>query len=195
MSDWQKAQEWEQGWWGNTVNTYGEQEKQLLYARKMGLTFFHNGKSPYNIDMGGKSVLDVGGGPCSLLLKCVNVDRPTVIDPLQVPQWVKARYEAANIRLWPYQMENALKASSFTEGWLYNVLQHCKNPEQVVRNVQRSVELIRIFEWIDTPTNVGHPHSLSEGKLNEWLGGHGKVETINGEANCWGKCYYGVFPT
>jgi len=71
-SVWQQAQEWEFGWWGNCVNTYGEETKQLLYAARMGLTAFHDGKSPFNFDLGGASVLDIGGGPSSLLLKCTN---------------------------------------------------------------------------------------------------------------------------
>lgn len=193
MSIWEKAQEWEKSWWGNCVNTTGEEKKQLLYARKMGLQFFHNGKSPYNIDMQGKSVLDVGGGPCSLLLKCVNVVG-SVYDPLKVPQWVRDRYTAAGIGFYNQKAEMMVNFNN-DEIWIYNVLQHVENPESVARNAQKAAKLIRLFEWIDTPTNIGHPHSLSEGKLNEWLGGYGKVEQIDGEANCWGRAYYGIFPT
>ena len=95
----QAANEWEKQWWGTCQNTYGEEEKQVVCATKMGLRFFHDGKGPYNIDMHGSSVLDIGGGPCSLLLKCVNV-KGKVADPLLLgfPHWILERYEEATRR-------------------------------------------------------------------------------------------------
>jgi len=186
-------EEWEREWWGNCCNTYGEEEKQLVYARKMGLAFFHNGKSPYNIDMKGAAVLDIGGGPCSLLLKCVNVTG-MVIDPCGFPEWTYNRYREAGILYRREHGEDWLLSDQSDEAWIYNVLQHTDDPEKVIVNMRRASKLIRIFEWIDTPTNIGHPHTLTEEKLNEWLGGEGKVEVIK-EGGCNGKAYYGVFPT
>ena len=184
---------WEQDWWGTCQNTYGEETKQLLYARKMGLEFFHNGKSPYNIDMKGASVLDVGGGPVSLLLKCTNC-KGKVVDPLPCPGWVYMRYMDAGIAF-EVQVAEEMLELGWDEVWIYNVLQHVKDPQKVIENAKGAGNLIRIFEWIDTPTNEGHPHSLSEAKLNEWLGGEGKVEQLNGQNECFGKAYYGIFPT
>lgn len=196
MNTWQKAQKWEQDWWGACVNTYGEEEKQLLYADRMGLKAFHDGKSPYNFDMGGKSVLDIGGGPCSLLLKCVNVVAD-VVDPLfdAFPRWVIARYNFYTIQMHTTDGERIVGWGNYDEAWIYNILQHTQDPALVIHNARRAAKLIRLFEWIDTPTNEGHPHTLTELQLNEWLGGEGKVEILNGQANCHGKCYYGVFPT
>lgn len=189
---WEKAQEWEKEWWGGCVNTYGEEEKQLLYANRMGLKTFHDGKSPYNFDLGGALVLDVGGGPCSLLLKCRNV-KGVVIDPLPFPAWVLERYKLVSIEFMQMAAED-LDAEDFDEVWIYNVLQHVQSPELVISNAQRAARLIRIFEWVDTPMNEGHLHSLKEAWLNERLGGEGKVERFNGQANCYGRAYYGIFP-
>jgi len=187
---WQQAQEWEGEWWGFCTNTYGEEEKQLVYARKMGLRFFHDSKSPYNIDMKGLSVLDIGGGPCSLLLKCHNV-KGKVVDPLEFPAWVAARYAVAGIEYEQRRGEDVQEAG-WDECWLYNVLQHTADPELIVKNAKRAGQIVRVFEWIDIPTNVGHPHSLSEQLLNEWLGGEGRVEQLTG-GTCRGLAYYGVF--
>ena len=204
MNTWEKAQKWEQSWWGTCVNTFGEEEKQLLYANRMGLRAFHDRKSPYNFDMGGKSVLDIGGGPCSLLLKCTNV-AGYVIDPIlaKTPKWVLQRYAEADIDVDSYSTGedfydmSGLRPSgeAFDEAWIYNVLQHAQDPALVIATARKVARLIRIFEWIDTPTNEGHPHTLTESQLNEWLGGEGKVAMLTGQANCHGKCYYGVFPT
>jgi len=192
-TQWEKAQRWERDWWDGCINTHGEEEKQLLYADRMGLTAFHDGKSPYNFDLGGALVLDIGGGPCSLLLKCRNVNG-MVIDPLSFPSWILARYEAAGVEFVQMAAED-LDAEDFDEAWIYNVLQHVRSPEAVIANARNAARFIRIFEWIDTPTNEGHPHSLTETWLNEQLCGEGKVERFNGQAHCWGKAYYGVFPT
>lgn len=190
---WQDAQEWEGDWWGNCVNTFGEQEKQILYAQKMGLEQFHNGKSPYNFRTDGLSVLDIGGGPTSLLLKTVGREISVVVDPILFPGWVIARYNCANINFWNMTGED-VDATGFDEAWIYNVLQHTQNPELVIKNAQKAADIIRIFEWIDTPTNIGHIHILTEEKLDSWLGGHGKVENISSH-NCKGRAYYGIFPT
>lgn len=189
---WRKAQEWEGSWWGNCCNVFGEEYKQLLYADRMGLEFFHDGKSPYNIDLRGKSVIDIGGGPSSLLLKCVNFSKAAVVDPMPMPDWVIARYVMANIAVLPEKGESLLWTEC-DECWVYNVLQHTEDPALVIKSARRAA-LIRIFEWIDTPVNVGHLHTLTEAKLNEWLGGEGKVEMVN-QNNCRGKAYYGIFTT
>jgi hypothetical protein len=173
MHSWKDAQKWESLWWGNCTNTYGEETKQLLYAAKMGLRMFHNGKSPYNIDMKGAKVLDIGGGPTSLLLKCVNVEG-TVLDPLLLPEWVKSRYQVTGIELLRGTGESVI-VDGFDECWIYNVLQHTENPEKVAQNARNAAKLIRLFEWIDTPMNEGHPHSLTKGLLDGWLCGEGKV--------------------
>ena len=184
---------WEAEWWGTCQNTYGEETKQLLYAEKMGLRFFHDDKSPYNIDMNGASVLDVGGGPASLLLKCVNV-KGCVVDPISPPAWVMGRYALAGI---DYHMIPAeeMNESGWDEVWLYNVLQHTKDPQKIIENAKRAGKLIRIFEWIDTLVTESHPQSFTEADLNRWLNGEGKTENLTGQNECYGWCYYGIFPT
>lgn len=193
---WNEAQEWERQWWGSCQNTYGEETKQLLYANRMGLRPHHDGRSPYNFDLNGRSVLDIGGGPVSLLLKCTNFKEAYVADPCDYPYWVQLRYEDAGIEYWHVSGETVpTEPNEFDEVWLYNVLQHTQDPEKIIRNAQRAGRIIRIFEWINTHINEGHPHSFTERQLNEWLGGEGKVEVLNGQANCYGRCYYGIFPT
>ena len=191
MNIWQTAQTGERDWWGNCANTFGEQEKQLTYAAKMGLKFHHNTKSPYNIDMKGASVLDIGGGPCSLLLKCVNAYRSTVADPCDYPKWVGDRYKCAGITYERIAGED-LVDHGYDEVWIYNVLQHTDRPDQVVGNALAAGKIVRVFEWINTLTNAEHPHSLTEDKLNEWLGGMGQIDVLRART-LMGQCYYGVF--
>lgn len=190
MSDkdpWTRAQAWEVAWHGSCANTYHEETKQLHYAARMGLTPTPTESEWPTFDLHGQSVLDIGGGPCSLLLKCRNVVG-TVLDPGSFPDWTVARYIDAGILLEREPAEDWKSLRRFDEIWLYNCLQHTRDPEAVVRNARCWGDLVRVYEWIDTEVNEGHPHSLSEAQLNEWFGAEGLTET-NGRTRAW----YGIF--
>lgn len=194
---WDTAQDWEREWWGDCTNTLGEEIKQLTYAKYMGLEIIATNKSPYNIKADGLSILDIGGGPVSLLLKSLGASKMCVADPQKLPVWVFQRYVQKGI-FYINAPGEALKQSGilnvqFDEVWIYNVLQHTIEPKRVIENALKFGRLVRIFEWLDTHINIGHPHSLSDDKLDEWLGGVGRVRHLAGEGGCWGKCYYGVF--
>ena len=198
LDKWNKAQEWEQDWHGDCTNSYHEEEKQLVYAEKMGLEFTQTPKTPYNIDLAGTNVLDIGGGAYSLLLKCVGYNMACVADPLmdKFPEWVRKRYESARIITLGVAGENLTAETfgevMFNEVWIYNVLEHTIDPKKLVEAALELGNIVRIFEWLETRENIGHPHTLHEKELNEWLGGKGKTETIRrGGAN--GLAYFGVF--
>jgi len=192
MTKWQVAQAWEKDWWNNCINTYYEEMKQLVYAERMGLICTPDAKTRYRFDMEGKSVLDIGAGATSLLLKCVNV-QGKIIDPLKFPDWVMQRYAAAGIVFERKKAEDMNIEEKFDECWIYNCLQHVEDPEKIIMNVRKSAKIIRIFEWIDTQPNEGHPRTLTEEKLNASFGGEGKVEMFTGQNGCKGRAYYGVF--
>ena len=154
------------------------------------------GKFPV-YDLKGASVLDIGGGSTSLLLKCINFRRAVVIDPCDYPKWIEERYKLTSIAYHKMKAEILPKLARheiFDECWIYNVLQHCDVPRKIIQNARKASKLIRIFEWIETGTNEGHIHDLTEKDLNKWLKGEGKVEQLN-ESGCVGQAYYGIFPT
>lgn len=189
------AQEWERQWWGACLNTFGEEAKQISYAHRMGLinTPFE-GKWPV-YDLAGASVLDIGGGPVSMLLKTMNRGPGcAVVDPCKFPAWVGVRYQAAGIDLHREPAEAFVSQLNWDEAWIYNCLQHTQDPEMIIEMVRECCQKLRIFEWIETETNVGHPHSLHADELNAWIGNGavGTVEMIN-ENGAHGLCYHGVF--
>jgi len=186
------AQEWEAAWWGDCRNTFGEEAKQLTYAHRMGLINEpREGKWPV-YDLEGRSVVDIGGGPVSMLLKTVNGGKLTVVDPCPYPDWVAARYLDAGIEWVQEPAETWEPQVRYDEAWIYNCLQHVLDPERIIATVKASSDLVRIFEWVETETNIGHPHSLQINDLNEWLGGIGTVANIN-ENGAVGLAYWGVF--
>lgn len=189
---WARAQDWERAWWGQCTNTLNEVIKQLTYARYMGLEFVRDAYTPYNLHMDDRQVVDIGGGPTSLLLRCVTIRMAVVVDPMPMPEWVALRYATAGID-WVQKKGENWESFGYDEAWIYNVLQHTDDPKQVIKRARAAAKLIRLFEWIDTPTNAGHPHSLRADLLDQWLGGEGKRIQLNGEGGCFGKAYCGIF--
>jgi len=191
---WEDDQEFERQWWGSCENTFTEETKQLTYAYKMGLQCYSNaGKWPcYNLE--GKNIIDIGGGPVSLLLKCENRGRTLVVDPCKYPAWIWSRYWETGIGYSILQGEKLSAPVDFEcdEVWIYNVLQHTQDPELIIQNAKSLSPVIRIFEWIDIPAHLGHPQELKEENLNKWLDGEGTTEQLN-ENGCNGLSYYGVF--
>ena len=186
---WEDETLWEKLWWKSCCNTYMEEEKQLLYAKKMGLKQYYDGKTPYNFDVKGR-ILDIGGGPISMLLKCPNA-KGKVVDPCDYPAWIAERYKCTGIEYEKIRGEY-ITETGYDEVFLYNVLQHVEDPYKICRNALNAGKLVRIFEWIDNGISPGHPQNLTEKDLNFWLCGIGKVEVLNTPV-CKGKCYYGIF--
>ena len=176
----------ERTWWGNCCNTYGEETKQFVYANLMEIKRAYNSFVLPNI-----SVLDIGGGPVSMMLKCSGLKRGLVVDPINYPQWTKDRYRLANIDVKVLGGED-VEETGFDEVWIYNCLQHTIDPEKIIKNARAAAPVLRIFEWIDIPAHEGHPQELKEDKLNEWIGGKGGTAVLN-QDGCHGRCYYGVF--
>jgi len=173
------AQNFERNWWGNCVNTLGEERKQLVYAQHMGIIFNDTGGPGPVHFLAGASVLDIGGGPCSMLLKVEDGGKLKVIDPLPIPEWCKARYEAAGIEYVQQGAEQGVDGDAFDEVWIYNALQHVEDPERVLAVARQAGQLLRVFEWVDIPAHEGHPHELTVESLNRWAGFEGYRVEVN----------------
>lgn len=196
-ANWAEAQEQEQEWWGNCANTLGEELKQLTYAKHMGLTFHEYDGIPYQIDLKGKSVLDIGGGPTSLLLKTTNGGQRSVYDPCLYPDWVMKRYNTADIQYYRCKGEDIPVVDRYDEVWMYNCLQHVDDPAQIIKNGFRALKeggTFRIFEWINTEVNEAHPHSLDEIFFQELTRDTGRVVVL-GENGCFGTAWCGIIST
>ncbi len=188
METWTIAQGQEREWWGDCQNTFGEELKQLVYAKYMGLNIYDT----FSIDKTGLRIIDIGGGPVSMLLKTKALLR-VVVDPCDYPKWTYDRYVDSGILVNKQPAEDIpldgiLPKVQFDEAWCYNCLQHTQNPEKICKNIKAIAKFVRIFEWVDHPTNEMHPHKLTEAQLNDWLGIKGTVLEVN-EGGCVGKCY------
>jgi hypothetical protein len=189
--------DFEAGFWGNCTNTYAEEKKQFVYARYMGFKMLPNDYSYFNI--GFQRILDIGGGPVSLMLKALNLAKGSVVvDPIAYPDWVMQRYAAKGIDYVKDYGENVVdmiddgRLQKFDEVWMYNCLQHTTDPQRIILGCRKAARTLRIFEWIDIPPHEGHPQMLTEKLLDGWIGQKGSVCQLH-ESNCVGKAYYGHF--
>ncbi len=80
----------------------------------------------------------------------------------------------------------------FSECWIYNVLQHVVDPEEVIASARANAYTLRIFEWIESGVSIGHPHSLKVADLDSWIGGKGRFGHID-ENGATGLAYWGMF--
>jgi len=165
-SQWADAQKHEAKFWGNCLNIQAWHEfiKQEQSGHEMCLfaDYGVNGE----LDMRGKSVLDIGGGPMSMTLRCFNASKLTVVDPLSWPEAVLRRYRNYGIEFVQCAGENLSEASVMLadEVWIYNVLQHVVDPNTVLIEAQRHIcpgGRLRVFEWIDIPADKCHLHVLT----------------------------------
>lgn len=176
----------ERQWWGDCCNTFGEDSKHYTYARLMGLK-----QDWVYFVVGNKSILDIGGGPTSMLLKVYDLVKGKIYDPIDYPKWTVDRYNSKNIEVVVDYGEN-VDESGWDEVWIYNCLQHVTDPERIIKNALKSAKVLRIFEWVDIPPHEGHPHMLTEENLNKWIGQIGQTTLLN-EGGCYGKAYHGCF--
>lgn len=193
---WSEDNAWESSWWGNCCNTLGEKFKQMAYLTKMGLAWEtnpHDGNTIY-LKIQNISVIDIGGGPDSVLLQTRNI-RGTVVDPCVYPEWTKQRYETAGIKLLQIKAEDldiSDPSLRFDEAWIYNCLQHVEDPERIAKNVLEIAKTIRIIEPIDLQASKGHPQVLTQDRLESMFNSKGFVSEMN-ENGFTCRAFYGVF--
>lgn len=200
--------DYELAYWNQPGAMHYEERKQYLYAQLMGIR-----REGWGFRVFGKSVVDIGGGPCSMLLRCIDVSHGFVVDPFlndvpehvdadrsdAYPKWVTSRYELNAISILRARGEDLPSNSPepFDEAWIYNCLQHTDDPALILRNALAISRKLRIFEWINIPPHPGHPQELTKAKLDEWLSGTpglwggGEVHRLNHDG-CFGDAYVAI---
>lgn len=175
----------ESQYWGNCTNTFDEEQKHYIYAKYMGLERKH-----YSFNLYNKRIIDIGGGPVSMMLKGIDLKEGLVCDPLIYPEWTKVRYLEKNIKVKHLRGEDVSEVG-WDEAWMYNCLQHTDDPQKVINNALKSAKIFRIFEWIDIPPHEGHPQMLTREFLDRIIGKNGETVQL-AENGCFGRAYYNI---
>jgi hypothetical protein len=147
-------------------------------------------------DADAPSVTDFGCGPQSLLLSSrANRVASIGVDPLRFTDADEATYSAAGItrHIGPAETYTGPETE---EAWMYNCLQHTMEPSAVIAAAAKVARhTIRIFEWVEVPTDTLHLHTLHEADLRNALVSHGYSEMymVRGEAAShphWAQPFY-----
>ena len=198
-------QRWEQTWWGDCLSTFSEEAKQITYAHRMGLVVVPDLNRGDDVgwtdqwpcyDLEHKNVVDLGGGPVSILLKCRNRGSLCdVVDPCEYPSWTGARYGTGGIAVHRVPAEEFNVLHEYDEAWCYNVLQHTSDPVAVLETAVRCAPVVRLFEWIDQPPSAGHPHTITVEMVEGVLGQRvlGDVRELIDENGAHGWATYGMW--
>lgn len=145
-------------------------------------------------DLRGKSVVDLGGGPTSLLLRCTNFSEAIVVDPLPVPDSVKQRYKEKNIKLLQIPAEDFIYDKVYDEVWDYNCLHHVMDPVSILKNAMANCKTLRIYEILHTRIDPMHHYSFTKEYFDQILGPGGNAKDMYEPApSPRGIGYYGVF--
>ncbi len=153
-TEWEVAQAWEREWWGTKPSSKWEDEKrkQDTYARLMGM--------PVDLDFGDKTILDIGCGPVSMLLRSKH-GTSTGVDPMPLSDGVLSTFRESNVEFLCMKAEDMSIDKVYDELWCYNCLQHVENLKPIFEKMNVVAKEIRLFEWIDLKPCPGHPQILT----------------------------------
>lgn len=149
---WQNAQDSE---FNDHVQNTNVQESLSYFNNYFNL--FGDQESCY-----GKKILEVGSGvfPLGFFLDWCDL---TVVEPLydKFDNDTKDLWKDKNVKVVPVPFEEMQVGKHYDEVWFINFLQHTIDPQLCLEKVKDIGVKIRVFEPINTPTNLQHPHSLT----------------------------------
>lgn len=116
----------------------------------------------------GGFIAEIGCGAYPAISFCPNASG-VVYEPL----WFDSLHElASKERIVWYQraFEDMPHPPPAAEAWLFNCLQHVRDPELVISMCKEIADVIRFFEPVDYPTCVYHPHTFTQDDFVRWFG-------------------------
>jgi hypothetical protein len=144
-------------------------------------------------DQKGKYIIEVGCGAFPAVSFCDNV-KPTIVEPLRFPQLAKYAEESdAEWIGFPLEDINTYSFWEFDELWMFNCIQHVRDPELFIEKCKELATTIRFFEPVDYPTCVYHPHTFNQADFERWFGDCVKRYTDRLEQFFDGDCVYGTW--
>lgn len=194
QEEFEAAQKGEAEYWGDQEMENPTIQQELRFQETYIEYMFHPENSNW---LNGKNILDIGGGPISILLKRVNRSGLSmVIDPIELKDVSWLRYAKHGIFFKKTTAEIFLPLivdKHFDEIWIYNVLAHVMDPELILKEAKRVGKCLRIFEVLNTGTDYMHPWSFTREFFDGILGEGGKTVVLDEEGGVRGEAYYGVF--
>ena len=167
----------EAGWYFEYINKYEHEEDWHNKPGHMIMTAAGHSIFKKELDIGldqtNKTILDIGGGPHSILLDCNDFTEGVIVDPIDYRQTFEGLEEVfgkCNIDFVPTEMENYdSKGKTFDEIWCYNVLPHADDEKEFFDSLLKCCKpgtIIKITEPINLLPYEGHPLYVTPDTFN-----------------------------
>jgi hypothetical protein len=185
---WMQAQIAERKFHSNHNQT--DQKMFEMYSESYSQYFDHVG---IDANLHGKRIIEIGCADVSALTCCTGFGQSVIIEPMPSSYLVKS-VEDLDITLYQEPAETLKLDGEYDEVWLFNVLQHVINPDQIIQNCKKWAHTIRYFEPINTAICEVHPHAFTLGDFESWFG-NAKYYDYNPTARNFHThcCAYGVW--
>lgn len=171
---WKIAQSREEAWNKDEKNRKDRIEMAEVFLGGLGIRHDY-----FDLNLDGKSVLDVGGGTTSILMKCKNFNG-AVLDPILAV--AKSHY--SGIRRLPFRYEDT-NEGDWDEVWAYDFLAHVEDPHRCAGFLKGAGKTIRIMEWINVEKSPQNLTMFSALDLKLLFGQDGKVVTTSDGRKAW----------
>ena len=182
-----------------------ECEDHLVNLANSPDSLYHHGESlvaqyvglDLKNDVKDKFVIEVGAGPKgAILLTGGNFKRGIVVEPLidKFPPEVRKVYEDMGVEV-VTEMYEDVDYGAVDETWFFNVLQHVISPEKQLQKAKENSDVVRIFEPINYPANISHPHVLTKELFTGIFGQDFGSLYVGGSRSDFhtADCYYGTW--
>ncbi len=177
--EWRRAQKGEERWWREWLKENPSANDDDWIGTVLRYFELEEGK-----DFGRNSVLvDIGSGPIGLLTKLKAKER-IAVDPLGIES-----FDKTIIRIKAPGESIPLEDEKSDCVFIYNVLQHVRSPEKVLKEAMRILKTdgqLYLLEQLNLPTDKLHPNSLKLEMFDAWLAANNyKVIKKTKEDDCY----------
>jgi hypothetical protein len=184
-------QRWEEAQVGEK-KFHDDVNNEESYANYKGAYKYYFKYLDINSDLKGKSIIEIGPAKFAGLLYCENYDKSYIVEPTPYDN-IDSYYEGKNLEFIRELYEDC-DSPKVDEVWIFNLMQHVKNPDELIEKAKKYAKVIRFFEPIDLPTNLEHPFTFSADDYRKYFGDSVKIYSSIGEPNFHGAtCVYGVY--
>lgn len=160
---WNAAQEAEAEFHGDPKGNAYEERKRLKYASMLGINTLALANRP--------RVLDMGSGPQGLVGSYSSFlgQGSAALDPLEFEEDHEQAYRDAGITRIVCAAEDLETEEHWDEVWIYNVLQHVKDPLALLAKAREVSDKIRIWEWCNVSLDTCHIHVITRSMVRDGL--------------------------
>lgn len=125
-------------------------------------------------EFSGRSVIDIGCGPCSFVSKIQTPAQKFGVDPFPFPRWVLDRYAELNFKVLPFPLEVLESPDQVGPNpviIMYNALQHFWSPSKAFKRIHQLFPQheILIVEYLNTSADNAHPQIITKQRIERLL--------------------------